>query len=312
MPRAKSFRYQNRVTAFIDILGLSDHLLNRNGKKFAKNIASIVTELLSKDGKLNVKLPHIKLSYSVKAAFPGWHEDRNDVDCLISSISDSIVISVPEFVTRREERQHPLFSTLVCMEMVFHLQRNLLQLGVLTRGAISFGRLHHANNIVIGDALVSAYRLESQSAIFPRVILAPEIQKLLLGKHSPPLKFGFERERIAQMFTRDADGMYFIDYLGIDPYNMERDWKKRLAKIEKFISYELRTERDLRIGQKLNWLQSYIAISQRYLKQRKVPPHRTTGPLENAFPRILAKSPRAVRAHVKNLFNALTRFKSRR
>jgi hypothetical protein len=293
MLNTTQFPYETRIAAFIDILGLSDHLLGSGGSKFAENVVTIISEALAKEVKLSVRLPHIKAKYKVQARFPGWHEERNDVDCRISSISDSIVISLPEMVIRHGTAQNRIFSILVCLETVFHLQRQLLQLGILTRGGISCGRLHHADNIVIGDALVSAYRLENQSAIFPRVIIAPSVQKIMLSEKRNIQGSSFQRERIAACFSQDHDGMYFVDYLGVDLLTQESDWAKRLRRIELFVRHELIEIQDLRIKQKFYWLRSYIANAKKHIrKDDKWLPHSTAGELENAYPRVLSRQKR--------------------
>jgi hypothetical protein len=284
MPSTRRFIYERRIVGFIDILGLSDHLLGSGGSKFAENVVAIISEALDTNVKTHVILRHIKSKNKVEVYFPGWHFEP-DI-CRISSISDSIVVSIPEFVVRNEKKESPLFPIVVCLEMAFHLQRLLLQLGILTRGCISYGRLHHANNIVIGDGLVSAYRLENQLAIFPRVILAPPLQQLMLAAAKKKEK-SLLHERIASLFSQDYDGMYFVDYLGIDLVGIERDWAKRLRLIEAFVRRELQEIKDLRIKQKFHWLQNYIHRAKGYIQtDSEWSPHSTTGKLETAFPRV--------------------------
>lgn len=43
--------------------------------------------------------------------------------------------------------------------------------GILIRGAISKGTMHIDDNIILGDALIRAYSLESSCAIYPRIII---------------------------------------------------------------------------------------------------------------------------------------------
>jgi hypothetical protein len=291
-----TFHYNNRITAFVDILGLSGHLLGSGGPKFAKNIVAIISEAISKDRTPSVKLSHIKSTHKVRVYFPGWHNDADDMDCHISSISDSIVISIPETTKRFGETKSPLFSVLVCLETVFHLQRLLLQLGILTRGGISAGKLYHADNIVIGDALVSAYRLESKCAIFPRVVIDPSVQNIMLKDETEDTKL--MRERVANLFSQDHDGMYYVDYLGLDLMSIEDDWAKRLRRIELFVNQELLEIQDLIIMQKFRWLQSYIQKAKLYLQDNfKLFPHSTSGKLETAYPRRSASSGRQQSNH---------------
>jgi hypothetical protein len=47
--------------------------------------------------------------------------------------------------------------------------------GLLIRGAITIGDIVHDDSIVFGPALNRAYELESQQAIYPRIILDPDV-----------------------------------------------------------------------------------------------------------------------------------------
>lgn len=55
--------------------------------------------------------------------------------------------------------------------------------GTLLRGAISFGDLYFntLTNIVFGPALINAYRLGENIALYPRIIIDPKIIKLAGG-----------------------------------------------------------------------------------------------------------------------------------
>jgi len=290
MKRSKNrFSYDKRIVAFIDIMGMSEHLAAVDKAfTFVKNVSDTINEILRTEVKLSSTLQHIKLGYDVETFFPGWV--GSDVDCRISSISDSIVISVPESTIRNGERNR-LFSLLICLETVFGLQRQLIQLGILTRGGISFGHLYHANNIVIGDGLVSAYKLETQAAIFPRVILDESIQQLMMNES---LRDGIVEDlmrlRVGNMFSRDNDGMYFVDYLGLDIMNREADWSERFARIDTFVRDEISSITDLRVKQKLFWLQTYIRRSRRTARFDAGPfPHTTKGDLESKYHRTAPK-----------------------
>jgi hypothetical protein len=53
----------------------------------------------------------------------------------------------------------------------------LLSIGILTRGGLSKGLLHHSDKAVFGPAFLSAYEMENQTAIFPRIIVDRETLK---------------------------------------------------------------------------------------------------------------------------------------
>ena len=52
-----------------------------------------------------------------------------------------------------------------------YLARYLLLLGLPCRGGISLGPLHHEGKVVVGPALIQAYKLERDRAKYPRIVL---------------------------------------------------------------------------------------------------------------------------------------------
>lgn len=71
--------------------------------------------------------------------------------------------------------------------------------GLLVRGGIAIGELYFDDNFVIGNALVDAYKLESELAIFPRIIID--------RKSYQELSNGYQ-----DWFKKDVD-YCFLDYL---------------------------------------------------------------------------------------------------
>ena len=61
---------------------------------------------------------------------------------------------------------------------------NVSAVDTLSEAASRKGPLYHDDHIVFGDALVQAYRLESQIARYPRVIVPSEIGTRYLGEHN--------------------------------------------------------------------------------------------------------------------------------
>jgi hypothetical protein len=81
---------------------------------------------------------------------------------------------------------------------------------ILIRGAISLGRAEvHPENpsdeLIFGPALVRSYELESIAAIFPRIVIDPEVirRASVLGNPVFP----------KYLITLGEDGVYFVDYL---------------------------------------------------------------------------------------------------
>lgn len=76
-----------------------------------------------------------------------------------------------------------------------------------TRGAIVVGDLYHRGNVIFGPALIEAYRLESQVAKHPRVLIAPSVSQLLDIQLAPA------RRPTEHPVHTDRDGWLFLDAL---------------------------------------------------------------------------------------------------
>jgi hypothetical protein len=70
-----------------------------------------------------------------------------------------------------------------------------LEVGLLMRGGLSRGKLYHHGQVVVGEAMIDAYRLESKVARTARVVVSRRID---------------DNDRL---FT-DADGERCLDYIG--------------------------------------------------------------------------------------------------
>lgn len=104
----------------------------------------------------------------------------------ITSFSDNVIISEPV----EGPNFHLLLFRLGYMQVIASWS------GLLIRGAITIGDLVHDDLVVFGPALNRAYELESQRAIYPRIILDPDIGDT----------FG-----VLPPFMATEDGLTFID-----------------------------------------------------------------------------------------------------
>lgn len=72
-------------------------------------------------------------------------------------------------------------------------------LGLLIRGGITIGNLHHESGVVFGKGLVEAYELESKVAIYPRIVVGPKIYQ----EASSDMK---------SKLCQDEDGIWHLNY----------------------------------------------------------------------------------------------------
>lgn len=143
--------------------------------------------------------------------------------------------------------------------------------GVLMRGGISMGSLFVGaeKNIVFGPALVKSYKLESEYAIFPRIVIDRD---LIADAES----HGYI-EHFRDYIQRGEDGAYFIDYLfGVsltdfmfsDASKAEANIEAHRRMIESVIAGDMK-QRDERIKQKYLWLALYHNSAVKRLVKRR-------------------------------------------
>lgn len=81
----------------------------------------------------------------------------------------------------------------------------LLYQGYFTRGAVCKGLLYHDDNMVFGEALIKAFRLESEIVKYPRIMLTKDVvDDAMTSKYEKDFP-----EHIKQAI----DGPYFIHIL---------------------------------------------------------------------------------------------------
>ena len=144
---SRAAKYEDRYCAFIDILGFRELIDDlRTGATNFKTLRNLLREINSPIKAPKIKNPNMK----------------------VQSISDAVAISTAPTADG-------LVQLLYSLE---DLTENLAKEGFLMRGAIVKGRLYHDKNMVFGEALVEAARLESGIVRFPRVMIARSIAEM--------------------------------------------------------------------------------------------------------------------------------------
>jgi len=191
----KSNIMEEKFVAFLDILGFTEIIKgiesnNSSDNLDLKRIKSILnfmdeetinpnycTDLPiyveTEDGLIEKELGNPKLTY----------------------VSDCIIISA-----------EPTLDGFKALSRKIHkITADLAYDGVFCRGAITKGKLFHHNKVVFGSSYIKAYKLEENKAIFPRVIIDPEIIDFFeLQEGQVPLAPAF--------YGRDKDGIYYQRY----------------------------------------------------------------------------------------------------
>ena len=192
--------YEDRVLAWVDILGWSALLKESENdpEKFPVLLAGAVALRLSKDSQEAGK----ELAKEFNEKQQGL-KMTSDYEPEINHFSDTVIWS------------HPVknFWVSSLVDQVQHTCCLLLANGYLTRGAIVLGPLFHERGTVFGPAVLEAYRLETNVADTPRILIDESMGNLL------PRTTSFEGKTYDNLECRtdDFDGRRYLDILGGGP-----------------------------------------------------------------------------------------------
>ena len=126
------------------------------------------------------------------------------------NFSDSVVRTSRIF--KQNDRYDVNPTVLHELHALTHIQRSLIQEGVVIRGGLTVGEIFLEDNIIFGPALNRAYYLESKVAKHPRVVIDKAVFRAL--HFDDALLYDEEfGGRIGNYIKKDESGEYFIDYL---------------------------------------------------------------------------------------------------
>lgn len=123
-------------------------------------------------------------------------------------------------------------------------------MGALVRGGVTVGQLYIDSMMVWGQSLVDAYRLENETAVYPRIILDPKLNE---GDFCTGL---LKDEAIAL----DDDGKYYLDYIHtVWKFHRPKSYEESLSRFQKTNFEEMSSHCDLpAVMQKRQWQERYL------------------------------------------------------
>lgn len=188
-------KYENRLIAFIDILGFKE--IVRSSEKDSSKIEflySVLNYLKSWEIPENWNLQLVEIEEDAQKRGVENFDIRDKTNT--TAFSDSIVVSV-----KVENNVNEMASTLIVN--LAYIGAILFEKGILFRGGITIGKLiHNEKGTVFGQGLIEAYQLETNSAKFPRIILSNK----LIQKLNYPLEAKRNRYPYHQYLERYEDG----------------------------------------------------------------------------------------------------------
>lgn len=230
--------YDERIVAFIDILGFGNLVDRLEGEP---ELHSKLQEALKTAG-----------NYRRRAGDPQYAQAHLEA----SVFSDSIVLS--------SKPEHIDYVVRSCAG----LQSQLLEIGVISRGGISTGKTFHEDDVLYGSGMIKAYRLETDVAIYPRIVIDPELL--------PHMSDGIR----AIYLSIDNDGVWFIDQFaeGLIPSGVEQlledGWDPNdvaLRQLEELIATEVESTNIPNHKMKWQWLERQRSEAANYLAEHGKP-----------------------------------------
>lgn len=262
----KPIDYEERYCLFIDLLGFKE-VVEQSAQPQTK---SPTAGRHFPVGGVYFSLKQIAESLNYKSVIVGSTGAVKPSSRVVTQFSDSVVVSY------RADEVNGLADMLYD---VLHLQLQLIHRGLLVRGAITKGRLHHDNDFVFGPALNEAVEME-KLAMYPRVIVDRDLLSLagIISNESSKKHLG---RTAGSLLAQDLDGLYYVDYFAIHPEDFNEDWSDlceyliNLREVVKALSQKKQLAVKMKhswMRQKFNKVASQIELSQfRSLGSHSIP-----------------------------------------
>lgn len=184
--------YSSRLTCFIDVLGFKSVIdQSLSTTEVTEALFELISELQPKNitNAMYRAIPNYSFKDDKVIVTPSNPDTTSEAWPIeITQFSDSFVLSCPSDNCGSCEL---LIETMLLLIFMFYNRLSLLARGGLTIGPL----IHDPKGVVFGPALNEAYRLESEIAKYPRIIINIEKFKELndiLKKH--PLLNLFSKE----------------------------------------------------------------------------------------------------------------------
>jgi hypothetical protein len=186
--------YEKAIVSFIDILGFRE-LIHRSKAEEVK----AVLDFLHKFAK-----PQI--------------ENEEDYFFEAEAISFSDCVIRVRKIEKRSNSKYPLGLVYYELNDLLLAQMMLIYDGVLLRGGIAYGDIYFDGEHIYGSALNKAYELEAYYAVYPRIVLSPnlinevKVNHLLKDENHTHQQ---ELDLINNYILQGEDGLWFLNYIDI-------------------------------------------------------------------------------------------------
>jgi len=230
--------------------GVKGMMINENADKYNRETSQYIVAYLDLLGvatrmkvdtdiqKIAMNKLHNLYTFSMKLSKEIAVESYKDIQFKI--FSDNIII-VKKLSDQPAQRLLDIKCLLNC---VSHFQCSVVgdSVGWLVRGGISIGELYIDETMVWGEALLKAYDLENNVAIYPRILFDPKmVSEIINGKE------------LREYINQDFDNMHYLNCLCIQHFGGQL-----LMNGFQMMQDELNGKYSEHVYQKLYWHMNYV------------------------------------------------------
>jgi hypothetical protein len=204
--REKQITTETRVVAWIDILGFSQQLQN---SETSADLQAAYRKVL---------FVHEWFNKESASDEPESRAETNEIQGrTVLALSDGLVVTAG-LSKKALSLASPYDLLMKFISDIVMAQAGCVLEGIFLRGGISIGPFHFENDILLSPALVRSYKLESERAIYPVIVIPYETVSQLktlpgveaYGKGANP--FSYFRSFKSQRRSK-GEQLYFLDYL---------------------------------------------------------------------------------------------------
>jgi hypothetical protein len=233
-----NFEIKNYFIAYFDILGF-ENMVSQDNKKKDLILLTMINDCISNS----------------KEVITLFNKTGNKTDIKFKVFSDNFV-----FCTEKD------YTSL--LSMIAILQSTFLPYNIFIRGTLSYGKIYFNEEFIYGKGLIEAYKIESEIAIYPRIIIDDTFisgaSKILTSKWKKKVSLELTLKSLNKNYCVDFDNNLFIDYLGVLKYLEDETGQpcngysffEMLDIHARNICYNLQNS-DKRIIQKYQWCKNY-------------------------------------------------------
>lgn len=228
---SKKMGYEKSLVTLVDVLGFRELIRTRGAEDISEIIRTVVEVL---------RPYRTKISKTRNDDFVNF-SDMNITSISLNRHATGLACKV-------------LFRQL--MHLV-HAQSELILHGIVVRGGVTVGGIVKSQRQLFGPAVVRAYELESQIAVYPRIVVGKEALDELKEQADPETN-GRRGEDVRSLLHEGDDGQFYVDYLWAVRDELGDDYSEFLDRHFSVISDGLKKyEQNVAIRSKYEWLHHY-------------------------------------------------------